>query len=943
MSAFPGPHRPLDGGPQVQGHHGDGRQRDVFPLPLLDREPFVAGGSMSSMRHFRKRDAVASASNDVISALNSLYGVEVPSSGCSFVSAAQRSCRSSIIQSVLDAPTRPHDFPNSVEAARELLGTASSYDGGTVSSTVVPYDRSLLSIPKVGSIIPAAVDVLDPQGADLVRNFRDSMLLDDTERGWLFEKGGGVRPYMDERMRASEEVYLRFVEDLFSRGMLRFTTTVSEVCTPFCVKKKNNRQRLVLDCRRSNMHFRAPPPINMPSGTSWASISIPDNAELFVSQSDVADYFYCIGIDDHLSSFFCLPSIHVDCLKKWKVGSNLWDGKSVDDRVYPALKVMPMGWSWAMWVAQRIHCHVALTASGLSESRLILDHSPVPDLSDGSPALLIYCDNLNVVGTCPELVTSTKNTIARELRRVGFRVHEETDASLHCESLGFSIDGKTGSVRPTAVKYHRLVAAFSFLSRRPAVTKKQIERALGHAVHFATLRRDLMCIFRNMYDFAASMNYRDRKRLWPSAARECSIFCSLLPLVHAQLRRRWNLSVTCSDASLSGFAVHSSDWTLEDVVRVGRSEKARFVGELPKVRARESALALDPFTDVSTVLPQAVATVPSFLQRNPAFEEVSPTLLSVDRWQECFAVQIKLPEDIMTLEGRGVVAGVRSQLRKCSNHGCRLLHLTDNLGLALLITKGRSTSYSLLRIVRRLSALCLAADCALVTRWIPSERNPSDAASRRFDVPQVCGGWRLQGSEEVSNTQEAKIGYNVQGVFGRSKGGAHLEKGGSQARSTAACLRHHVSGDESGQRGHAQGLHEAVGSFQELYEDQPASSRRQGGGRPPRQLPDSKVLRGSPACGREEDLRRRPLQYAKVLSVGQECITKDKSRSRGLGQRRRQPHSPADPNSGGCAPRHRNDQSGLSRLSNDGSHDVCHLHEAWRTPQAASCSAGARP
>jgi hypothetical protein len=681
----------------------------------------------------------------------------------------------------------------------------------------------------------------------------------------------------------------------------------------------------------------------MPSGTSWASISIPDNSELFVSQSDVADYFYCIGIDDHLSSFFCLPSVHVDMLKKWKVGNDVWDGRSVGDRVFPAMKVMPMGWSWAMWVAQRIHCHVALTATGLPESRLILDHSPVPDLADGSPALLIYCDNLNVVGTSAERVTSTKNIIARELRRVGFKVHEETDASLQCESLGFSIDGKTGSIRPTAAKYHRLAAAFSFLGRRPAVTKKQIERALGHAVHFATLRRDLMCVFRNLYDFAASMDYHARKRLWPSAARECRIFCSLLPLVHAQLRRPWSLAVTCSDASLSGYAVHMSDWSLEDVMRFGRSEKSRFVGELPKIRARDSALALDPFADANTVVPQSLATAPSFLQRNPMFEEINPVLLASNRWQECFAVQLRIPEDIMTLEGRGIVAGVRSQLRKCSNHGCRMLHLTDNLGLSLLITKGRSASYSLLRIVRRLSALCLAANCALITRWVPSERNPSDAASRRFDVSQVCGGWHMQRSEEIHAPQRSEGIYNFEGILGRSEGSTCLEEGRSQARGTVTSVGHHLFGNEGGQRGHAQGLHEEVGSFQEVYEDQPFSSRRQGGGRPPREFLDPTVLRRPPASRREEDLRRRPFQHAEVLSVGKVCFAKDRTSAGGMGQRRRQPHSPADPHRGGRSPRHGNAGGWLSGLSDDSPHDVRDLHEARRTSQTTGLSNGAKP
>ena len=55
-----------------------------------------------------------------------------------------------------------------------------------------------------------------------------------------------------------------------------------------------------------------------------------------------------------------------------------------------------MGWNWAMWISQRVHQLIALGSSGLSESRLLVDGRPAPDLSDGVPILIPYADNFNV-------------------------------------------------------------------------------------------------------------------------------------------------------------------------------------------------------------------------------------------------------------------------------------------------------------------------------------------------------------------------------------------------------------------------------------------------------------------------------------------------------------------------------------------------------------------
>ena len=57
--------------------------------------------------------------------------------------------------------------------------------------------------------------------------------------------------------------------------------------------------------------------MNMPSGTSWASVRIPDSQNMHVAQSDVKDYFYSLGIPSELGRYFSLPPVRAGAAQQW--------------------------------------------------------------------------------------------------------------------------------------------------------------------------------------------------------------------------------------------------------------------------------------------------------------------------------------------------------------------------------------------------------------------------------------------------------------------------------------------------------------------------------------------------------------------------------------------------------------------------------------------------
>ena len=170
-----------------------------------------------------------------------------------------------------------------------------------------------------------------------------------------------------------------------------------------------------------------------------------------------------------------MPSIPIADL-----GLDLSVGYEGVTEVFPSLTVVPMGWSWAMWIAQRIHQHQACLALDFPPSQVLADGRPPPSLMGGTPAITPYADNLNVCGTDRARVPQAKDAVVSRLRAVGFRVHEEEDANPVAQALGFVLDGERGEIRPVTQKRDKLRLVLQWLASRPKVSGKVIESVIGH-------------------------------------------------------------------------------------------------------------------------------------------------------------------------------------------------------------------------------------------------------------------------------------------------------------------------------------------------------------------------------------------------------------------------------------------------------------------------------
>ena len=93
-------------------------------------------------------------------------------------------------------------------------------------------------------------------------------------------------------------------------------------------------------------------------------------------------------------------------------------------------------------------------------------------------------------------------------------------------------------------------------------------------------------------------------------------------------------------------------------------------------------------------------------------------------------------DNTLNLEARAWLKCVERLFKGVYGTGCRQHVLGDNMALVLTQCRWRSRLFPLIVILRRAAAYILAPDMVIVSRWIMSEMNTSDAPSRQQEQKQ---------------------------------------------------------------------------------------------------------------------------------------------------------------------------------------------------------------
>eukprot|EP00438_Fugacium_kawagutii_P027179 Skav234838 [mRNA] locus=scaffold1428:135350:140785:- [translate_table: standard] len=101
-------------------------------------------------------------------------------------------------------------------------------------------------------------------------------------------------------------------------------------------------------------------------------------------------------------------------------------------------------------------------------------------------------------------------------------------------------------------------------------------------------------------------------------------------------------------------------------------------------------------------------------------------------WKTAQAYRWRRSEHINVLELRAILRSLEWRARTATFHSCRFLHMSDSQICLAVLTKGRSSSRQINRVLRKIHSLCLALNLLPLWAWVASAVNPADEPSRRY-------------------------------------------------------------------------------------------------------------------------------------------------------------------------------------------------------------------
>lgn len=699
-----------------------GRQRGLFPFPLLGQKPVVEEPrvSRSVARRREIRDHVDSWVEDIVTSLNEMFNGNEEQG----ILATEQ--RLTLREAVLDAGKPPEGI-SGPEALSELR-CRPGYAGDPAHLASV--DVAKVSLPPAGSSAANLEKILGGKAENFIRRLLSKV----SAKGEILrrkEECGLTAPYVDPVLKASKRKYAELCRRMEECGIIEYREEVSEKVGIFVVHKKNGKQRLIIDSRLANLHFEKPEKVRLATGSAFGRLEVDGGPPIEVGGVDIADAFYNIALPVELRGLFGLPAV---CARD--VGVEVIGEKKVKSgaKIFPVLKVVPMGWTQALWVCQTCHECIVNEMPEISRSLRLVDKAGAPDMSPFVHTE--YVDNFVALSQRPGKAFELAEAVGKQLRDRGLPTHE-VEGGYGVETLGWQFAEKCPRVQITRKRLWKIRLATMELLREGKCNGRLLEKLIGHYTFAGLLQRGMLSVFQASYVFVRR-HYEDVHELWPEVRRELFWAGSLIALIRKDLDAEWSDVVHATDASFWGRGVVSTTRRREEIKKHGRQcDRWRFSAEEEQKVFYEEVQLTSRALDAETLEPDLEHAERSKCNLD-SVEEIPLSFIGKG-WHKVDSASWDRVEPIPILEGRSLVWLMQHLARSKKNLGRKHLVLSDSMSATLALAKGRSSKGAMNRICRQIAAIELMSGMQLIVRWIPSEVNPADLPSRSqalesFDV-----------------------------------------------------------------------------------------------------------------------------------------------------------------------------------------------------------------
>jgi hypothetical protein len=663
----------------------EAREVGLFPLPPVSLPYRPSSRSKRLWQRYHRSFMVTEVANQCVMSLNRLsssFGVQAGNlfSSCSYLTSGQSRLLAHIYQCAARYVGRRATSSSEKLAESDLdvlLGDIRSCQVGdsvscSFSSSSFSYANSYQNaVPLVADKVslPSSVG-----SVDLLDFLPSDARAQYSSPESMLRPPEEVKRVRRSALATSHDEYVKLIRRMAALGMVEFTTTPKVVNGVFGVPKDGGAIRLIIDARPANSLFVEPKPVKLPTPDLLAQLVAPRDAPFYVAKVDLDNFYHRLRLPEWMRPYFALPPV-----------SSSDVGLDGQQRVYPMCTTLPMGWSHSVLVAQMGHEHFISTRTNLKSVDCI--ESANDDLRLNRMRHQVYIDDLVLVGPDKSIIESAMREYINAATTFGLVVKMSKvvwPSSDGVEGLGLMVNGSTHEVGLSLEKLKALCAKTVLLLRQVTCSGHELSQVVGHWTWAALVNRPSLAVFNAVYRYIEVAGHR-QFTLWPSVRLELVTLMGLAPLLFAKLDSSWFPRLIATDASEIGqgvVAVQMDQNSLTEVSKLDDESRCVQVQQVPKW---------------STIVSSA--------------------------WSE--------PEHINVLELRAIHTSIRWVLSHRHSITSRVLLFSDSQVAVCSVRKGRSSSHTLLRRLRYLSALLLSSGIKLVVKWIPTHINPADEPSRK--------------------------------------------------------------------------------------------------------------------------------------------------------------------------------------------------------------------
>ena len=350
-------------------------------------------------------------------------------------------------------------------------------------------------------------------------------------------------------------------------------------------------------------------------------------------------------------------------------------------------------------------------------------------LSEAQTAIYMHVDDTAAVA-CGRTVSAAQSRSSALMRKsagaliaTGFGVTDQRAAVEGQRIVGYEVEQSPARLRAPAVKALQIRGAFYFLASRHDVAVDVLRALVGVWLWMALLRRELLSIPQAVFKLT-NRHEGEVVPWWPTARREVLAMARTIGALYSDVGAPLSSTMMATDAmgadgstdDLGGFGIVAGNVPQAlalDCLKLGaRPGKALHRDMMLEGRRNPDA----PIT----------RTTPFTLLLGQLFDDTTEwQVLAQGRWQWL--------EHITAGEMRAVLRLLRIMASCHRCHRSKIISLQDNLAVAALLAKGRSSAPLLNFLLRRRTAYCLFAELLLIAPWGESGKQTADESSRNVD------------------------------------------------------------------------------------------------------------------------------------------------------------------------------------------------------------------